>query len=68
MKKFRVQEYNPKTGPKRNIGDFNTLREAQEFVKNNYSWYAHEYVGDEHYYYLEPCGYGGDEVDIFEIN
>lgn len=68
MGKFRIQEYNPKTGPKKNIGDFETLRKAQEFVKKNYSWFAHEWVGNEHYYYLEPCGYGGDEVDIFEID
>ena len=68
MKKFRVQEYNPKTGPKRNVGDFDTLAKAQEFVKSNYKLYAHEHVCGEHYYYLEPCGYGGDEVDIFEIN
>lgn len=68
MREFRVQEYNPKTGPKKNVGDFDTLAKAQEFVKSNYKWYAHEYVGNEHYYYLEPQGYGGDEVDIFEIN
>ena len=67
MKKFRVQEYNPKTQFKKNVGDFDTLTKAQEFVKSNYNWHAHEYVGDEHYYYLEPCDYGGDEVDIFEI-
>lgn len=66
MEKFRVQKYNPKSLKKENIKDFDSLNEAIDFVKKNYSWRSHEWCGDEHWFYLTK--YGEDEIDIFSFD
>jgi len=62
---FRVQKYNPKTGKKENLADFGRLGKALEYVKEHFSWNLHEYIGNEHYFYLTK--YGEDEIDVFQV-
>lgn len=69
---FEISLYTPTKGVLEVLGTANTYAEAKkvvnDYINNTQSTiYFTEKVPCEEYNYLEPCGYGGLEVDIISM-